>query len=424
MKKQTYRHFLFLFALLMLFFALSTPKSFAKKALGLELQSSVINVSSLDKSKNTLVIENSKGLNRAVLVMPKDKSRKPLKIQGSLQDGNLVVDLNKLGELKQGSYFVIAKRGAKKLTGEFELNSPTVYKSKLSIPLDSVSKEAKSRILRYHHNNEGQLCYSDPCPNIPPDQPQCLAPIIEVDCKDPACNLGPCVNGQDQEDDLYVKCSVHDSDNLEGIGEEYVYPAEIEDGKIVADITLETLADYEKSDCLIEAEVIAFGKEEAECSCVAFQEEGKDTIETELNNATTAATDLYVAAKTDTQDLAVEDEKIENISFEDLYNETVQKCKPLIELPQNADTTKAFVATIAQDIALEVKDAILNALGTENPASELRKLAAETAAKFGAQCPNFVDLPDEALIKMAELATTGFHEIASGLLDPMKLGLS
>lgn len=430
MKNQEYRQFLFLFALLSLFFALSTTISHAKKALGLMLESSVINASLLDSSKNTLVIENSKGLKKAVLVMPKDGSSKSVKIQGNLQDGKLVVDLNKLGaadELKQGSYLVIAKRGGKKLTAEFELNPPTLIVSKLSVPVNGLSKKAKERVLRYQDNLEGNLCYSDPCPpSGNPDEPQCYAPVIEVACDDPACNSGPCTNGQGTDSGITIKCDLFDPENHETWGGEYEYPAEIEGDNIVAEITLETTADYPKDECGIEAEVIVEGHEETECSCIAFEDDASSEtgiVTTEINNATTAATDIYVAANTDTQDLAVEGEKIENISFEDLYNETVQKCEPLIELPQSADTSKAVIANIAQDIALEVKDAILNALGTENPALELKKLAAETAAKFGAQCPNFVALPDEALVKMAELATVGFHEIASGLLDPMKLGL-
>jgi hypothetical protein len=392
----------------------------AKKALGLKLKSQVINASIFDKSKNDLVIENAKGLNKTVIIKALNAEMNPVKIQGTLQDGELHCDLSQLGkssELPQGQYLVLARRGKKKLTAQFELKPPTVYLSKVRIPLNSKTKES---ILRKHHLGEGSgICYSDPCPPVNPDEPQCLAPVWEVACDDPACNVGPCFNKEQEDTTITCSCHTYDPENLEQIGEELTYVGKVEDDFFVADIELETTADYPKPDCGIQVDILVDGQKESEASCIAFKEELQEEP-IDINNATTAATDVYLAGITEAESLTTEDVKVENVDLSSLYDKAVEGCKSLIGKIPTTDEVKDTLAKAAQEIAEEFKMAFLS---TNGNMEEMMKLGAEVAAKFAAKCPNIVDLSMADLIKPEMFDSLQYHEIASGLIDPKELGL-
>lgn len=396
---------------------------FAKQSRELKLKSQVMNLSVFDKSKNDLVIEDASGLSKRVAVIP--PGGKPVRLEGILKNGELHVDLTSLGRantLPEGDYKLIAKLGKKKIKSSFKVNSPTLYVSKVSVPLSGLSDKAKQRVLRFHHNLEGNICYSDPCPNIQPDEPQCGAPVIEVSCDDPACNSGPCTNGEGSgSSNITCSCHTFDPETLEE-GHEQEYPGRIEGDYIVADITLETTGDYEKPDCGIEAEIFVGGEKETEVSSIAFTSDEDGVVETETNNATDAATDVCLAAGIEAESIVIQNGQVEDADLLDLYNKTTEKCASLIDQAQDPETIKTLLASIAQEIALELKDVILESVSADIRA-EMEKIAAEMAAKFGSKCPNFFGLPKDSLINPEIFNDVEYHEIAGGLLDPISLGV-
>lgn len=115
---------------------------FAKGAVqALPLEKTTINASVVDLSNNLLRITNGVDLNPLVSIKP-DRTTlangKAVKIQGTIENGTLVIDLTRLGPanlLPRGKYIVIASRGTTKLRATFEIIPPTLIIGKLKIPV-------------------------------------------------------------------------------------------------------------------------------------------------------------------------------------------------------------------------------------------------------------------------------------------------
>ncbi len=134
--------FSFFFSLMLLV----TQSSLAIYAKGivqppLTLERTTINASVVDPEKNLLKVTNAADLNPVVSIKPDKKTLangKAVKIEGTIEGGNLVIDLTKLGPanlLPKGKYILNASRGTTKLRATFEIIPPTLIIGKLKIPV-------------------------------------------------------------------------------------------------------------------------------------------------------------------------------------------------------------------------------------------------------------------------------------------------
>ena len=136
-QKKLFRSLFSIVASLLLLISQNYQAVFAKSTVqALPLEKTTINASVVDLSNNLLRITNGADLNPLVSIKP-DKTTlangKAVKIQGTIENGNLVIDLTRLGPanlLPKGRYIVIASRGRTKLRATFEI----IGKLKIPVP--------------------------------------------------------------------------------------------------------------------------------------------------------------------------------------------------------------------------------------------------------------------------------------------------
>ena len=126
-----------------------------KRSKSLSLAKTTINGSIFTASSNVLTIENASNLSATVTIKPTKKTLKNAKAitaEGTLEDGNLKIDLAKVfGAVNLapgGDYIVKTKQGKRKLKAKFRFNPPTLVIGTLKVPEPDPTGEVSARILR------------------------------------------------------------------------------------------------------------------------------------------------------------------------------------------------------------------------------------------------------------------------------------
>ncbi|GEM_PF-3870254 len=139
---KLFRPLLSIIASLLLLISQNYQAAFAKGTVqALTLERETINASIVDPSKNLLRITNGADLDPSVAIKPAKTTLakgKAVKIEGSIENGTLLIDLTKLGPanlLPKGTYILTASRGTTKLRATFEIIPPTLIIGKLKVPL-------------------------------------------------------------------------------------------------------------------------------------------------------------------------------------------------------------------------------------------------------------------------------------------------
>jgi len=243
------KYFVLTFLLSILIIISNTSDVFAKNTAGkLTLKDSILNLSSLDLSRNDLVIENASGFNHKVLIKPEkvtNNNGRGVHILGVLKDGELHVDLSNLGaanELKRGLYRVVAKRKGQVLQAQVTLNPPTLFLHNLSVLSSSINTNSD----------------------------------VKINCQTYIANKAGAT-----------------------IGKTFQFLGSVDGNKISSKVFFEVPADYSESDVQLKAQVLIDNKPLIILSRISFikNRDQNNIVSGDINNATTVSTPIYIAIR-------------------------------------------------------------------------------------------------------------------------------